>query len=104
MSATSSGANQRVVIVGGSIVGLLAGNLFHRMGREVEIFERTAGVMEGRGDGITILPELVEAFEAAGVHEEVYGIELPERIALDRSGRIVAQRKFAQVMTSWRRL
>jgi 2-polyprenyl-6-methoxyphenol hydroxylase-like FAD-dependent oxidoreductase len=104
MIATGSGAVQRVAIVGGSIVGLLAGNLFHRMGWEVEIFERTAGVMEGRGAGITILPGLVEAFEAAGVHEEVYGIELPERIALDRSGRIVAQRKFAQVMTSWRRL
>jgi 2-polyprenyl-6-methoxyphenol hydroxylase-like FAD-dependent oxidoreductase len=104
MSAAGSAPRQRVAIVGGSIVGLLAGNLFHRMGWDVEIFERTAGVMEGRGAGITILPGLIEAFEAAGVHEEVYGIELPERIALDRSGRIVAQRAFAQVMTSWRRL
>lgn len=104
MSAAGSVPRQRVAIVGGSIVGLLAGNLFQRMGWDVEIFERTAGVMEGRGAGITILPGLIEAFEAAGVHEEVYGIELPERIALDRSGRIVAQRTFAQVMTSWRRL
>ena len=104
MSAAAAAARPRVAIIGGSIVGLIAGNLFHRMGWEVAIFERTAGVMEGRGAGITILPGLVEAFEAAGVHEDVYGIELPERIALDRAGRIVAQRTFAQVMTSWRRL
>ena len=94
----------RVVIIGGSIAGLIAGNLFHRMGWEVQVYERTPGVMEGRGAGITILPGLEEAFTAAGVHEKVYGIELPERIAIDGSGQIVAQRAFAQVMTSWLRL
>jgi len=104
MTAAEAGSGGRVAVIGGSIVGLIAGNLFQRRGWGVDIFERTAGVMEGRGAGITILPGLVEAFEAAGVHEDVYGIELPERIALDRSGRIVAQRSFAQVMTSWRRL
>jgi 2-polyprenyl-6-methoxyphenol hydroxylase-like FAD-dependent oxidoreductase len=104
MSAAAGTTRPRVVVIGGSIVGLIAGNLFHRMGWDVRIFERTAGVMEGRGAGITILPGLVEAFRAAGVDENVYGIELPERIALDRTGRIVAQRPFAQVMTSWRRL
>ena len=93
----------RVVIIGGSIAGLIAGNLFHRMGWEVQVYERTPGVMEGRGAGITILPGLEEAFTAAGVHEKVYGIELPERIAIDGSGQIVAQRAFAQVMTSWLR-
>jgi 2-polyprenyl-6-methoxyphenol hydroxylase-like FAD-dependent oxidoreductase len=102
MSAPST--PRRVSVVGGSIVGLIAANLFHRMGWDVHVYERTAGVMEGRGAGITILPGLVEAFEAAGVREDVYGIELPERIALDRAGNIVAQRQFSQVMTSWRRL
>jgi 2-polyprenyl-6-methoxyphenol hydroxylase-like FAD-dependent oxidoreductase len=94
----------RATIVGGSIVGLIAGNILHRMGWDVHVFERTPGVMEGRGAGITILPGLEEAFVAAGVHQDVYGIELPERIALNLRGEIVAQRRFAQVMTSWRRL
>src|SRR5689334_9987346 len=94
----------RVAVIGGSIVGLLAGNIFHRMGWDVRVFERTPGVMEGRGAGITILPGLEEAFAAAGVNEKVYGIELPERIALDRAGNIVARRSFKQVMTSWLRL
>jgi len=74
---SAAGTPRRVSVVGGSIVGLIAANLFHRMGWDVHVYERTAGVMEGRGAGITILPGLVEAFEAAGVREDVYGIELP---------------------------
>jgi 2-polyprenyl-6-methoxyphenol hydroxylase-like FAD-dependent oxidoreductase len=97
---------RRVLIVGGSIAGLLAGNLLHRAGWDVTICERTAGVMEGRGAGITVLPGLIEGFRAAGVEqsEESLGVLLPGRVALDRAGRIVAERAFSQVMTSWRRL
>jgi 2-polyprenyl-6-methoxyphenol hydroxylase-like FAD-dependent oxidoreductase len=94
------------LIVGGSISGLLAGNLLHRAGWDVVICERTAGVMEGRGAGITVLPGLIEGFRAAGVDqsEESLGVLLPGRVALDRAGRIVAERPFSQVMTSWRKL
>ena len=104
MTEFATPSRHSVAVIGGSLVGLIAGNLFHRMGWDTRVFERTTGVLEGRGAGITILPGLVEAFQAAGVHEERYGIELPERIALDGSGRIVARRTFSQVMTSWRRL
>lgn len=88
------------------MAGLLAGNLLHRAGWNVELFERTTGVLEGRGAGITILPGLVSGFRAAGVDEteESLGVLLPERIALDKNGVIVAKRAFPQVMTSWRRL
>jgi 2-polyprenyl-6-methoxyphenol hydroxylase-like FAD-dependent oxidoreductase len=97
---------RRVIVIGGSLAGLIAGNLFHRIGWDVHVFERAAGVLEGRGAGITILPGLVSGFQAAGVDEteESLGVELPARIALDRLGRIVVERRFSQVMTSWRRL
>lgn len=97
---------RRALIVGGSLAGLLAGNLLHRRGWDVDIFERTGGVLEGRGAGITVLPGLIEGLQAAGVDitETALGVELPARIALDRPGRIVAERSFSQVMTSWRRL
>ena len=104
MADRVAASRHSVLVIGGSLVGLIAGNLFHRMGWDTRVFERTTGVLEGRGAGITILPGLVEAFRAAGVNEERYGIELPERIALDGSGRIVARRAFSQEMTSWRRL
>jgi 2-polyprenyl-6-methoxyphenol hydroxylase-like FAD-dependent oxidoreductase len=98
--------SQRVIVIGGSIAGLLAANLFHRIGWDVQVFERASGVLEGRGAGITILPGLVSGFQAAGVNEteESLGIALPARIALDRAGNIVAERAFLQYMTSWRRL
>ena len=97
---------RRVIVIGGSVAGLLASNLFHRMGWEVHVFERAAGVRQGRGAGITILPGLVSGFQAAGVNEteETLGVKLPGRIALDRSGNIVAESSFLQFMTSWRRL
>ncbi|PWT71209.1 MAG: FAD-dependent oxidoreductase, partial [Proteobacteria bacterium] len=101
---TTKSSPHRLAIIGGSLAGLMAGNLFHRIGWDVHIFERTDGILEGRGAGITILPGLIETFSACGVPEQAYGIMLPERIALDRAGNIVAQRSFAQEMTSWRRL
>jgi 2-polyprenyl-6-methoxyphenol hydroxylase-like FAD-dependent oxidoreductase len=97
-------SSPRVIVIGGSLAGLLAANLLHRRGWQVDVFERTDGVLEGRGAGITILPGLIEAFRAAGVEEQTIGIELPGRIALDRNGNVVARRDYSQVMTSWRRL
>lgn len=96
----------RVLIIGGSLAGLMSGNLFRRHGWDVQVFERASGDLEGRGAGITILPGLVSSFQAAGVDEteESIGIKLHERLALDRSGNIVAERPFVQAMTSWGRL
>jgi 2-polyprenyl-6-methoxyphenol hydroxylase-like FAD-dependent oxidoreductase len=98
--------NRRVLIIGGSIAGLLAGNLFHRRGWDVQVFERAPGDLEGRGAGITILPGLVDGFRAAGaqVSEDSLGIVLPGRTALNRAGEVVAEREFSQAMTSWGRL
>ena len=104
MHHNSKTRRHRLTIIGGSLAGLMAGNLFHRIGWDVHVYERTDGVLEGRGAGITILPGLIETFRMCGVDEQAYGIMLPERIALDRAGNIVAQRKFDQEMTSWRRL
>ncbi|HXV09124.1 MAG TPA: FAD-dependent monooxygenase [Burkholderiales bacterium] len=96
----------RALVIGGSIAGLIAGNLLHRAGWDVHVFERASGDLEGRGAGITILPGLVSSFQAAGVDqtERSLGIELPARIALDRAGRAIVERVFAQSMTSWGRL
>jgi 2-polyprenyl-6-methoxyphenol hydroxylase-like FAD-dependent oxidoreductase len=106
MTAGAHGSRGRVLVIGGSLVGLITGNLFYRAGWDVQVFERVTGNVEGRGAGITILPGLVDGFRAAGadVSEQSLGVELPARIALDKSGRIVAERSFSQVMTSWKRL
>ena len=106
MTASVAFHRGKVIIIGGSIAGLMAGNALHRMGWDVQIFERVADDLEGRGAGITILLGLIEGFRAAGVEatEQSLGIELPARIALDKGGNIIAERAFSQVMTSWNRL
>jgi len=106
MTSRVHGSRGRVLVIGGSLVGLITGNLFHRAGWDVQVFERVSGNVEGRGAGITILPGLADGFRAAGadVSEQSLGVHLPARIALDRSGRIVAERPFPQFMTSWKRL
>jgi 2-polyprenyl-6-methoxyphenol hydroxylase-like FAD-dependent oxidoreductase len=102
----SNSARGRVIVIGGSLAGLISGNLFHRMGWDVHVFERAPGDLEGRGAGITILPGLISGFQAAGVDEteQSLGVELPRRIALDRTGNVVAHCAFSQSMTSWGRL
>lgn len=106
MTPGAHGSRGRVLVVGGSLVGLITGNLFHRAGWDVQVYERVSGNVEGRGAGITILPGLADGFRAAGadVSEQSLGVHLPARIALDKSGRIVAERPFPQFMTSWKRL
>ncbi len=103
MPNANNAARGRIIVIGGSLIGLLAGNLLLRAGWDVTIYERVVDDLEGRGAGITILPGLINAFQAAGagVTEDSLGIELPARLALDRSGTIVAARDFAQSMTSW---
>jgi len=97
---------RRIAIVGGSLMGLLAGNLLHRAGHDVTILERSAEDLEGRGAGITILPGLVSAFLAAGIDESEasLGVSLPRRAVLDLAGNVIAEREFPQAMTSWGRL
>lgn len=97
---------RRALIIGGSLVGLLAANQLHRRGWDLRVFERVPEDLVGRGAGITVLPGLTRAYQDAGVaiDEAALGIVMPARMALDASGRVVAERRFTQVMTSWGKL
>lgn len=103
-----SSTGKRAIVIGGSLVGLLAGNMFRRLGWDVDVYERTAGALEGRGAGITVLPGLIEGMRAAGVPDaalgDTLGVNLPRRAVLDGAGEIIARRDFPQMMTSWSRL
>ncbi|MBM4227339.1 MAG: FAD-dependent oxidoreductase [Gammaproteobacteria bacterium] len=104
MSASSR--ETRILIIGGSLAGLTLGNVLHRAGFDVHVFERTPGQMEGRGAGITMLPGLIEGLQGAGVQatESMLGVHLPARIAIGQNGEILAERDFPQTMTTWKRL
>lgn len=57
----------KAIIVGGSMAGMLVGNMLIRQEWAVEILERTNEGLEGRGAGIVPQRSLLAALERAGV-------------------------------------
>jgi len=96
----------KVVIIGGSMVGLFAAILLSRSGLEVEVFERSTADLNGRGAGIVTHPELFAVLARAGIAIDpaALGIAVPGRRILDRSGKIIDQIELPQVLASWGRL
>src|ERR1043166_1741850 len=103
-ASSSSRRKRRAVIIGGSMSGLFAAAFLRRIGWDVDVYERSGVELVGRGAGITTHPELLEALRASGAETGDLGIEVERRIALDRSGRVIAEKRLPQILTSWDRL
>jgi 2-polyprenyl-6-methoxyphenol hydroxylase-like FAD-dependent oxidoreductase len=93
---------KKAIIVGGSMAGVLAGNMLIRQGWAVEILERTKEGLEGRGAGIVPQRSLLSALGRAGVTVRPdIGIRVTKRVAYDRSGVAFATHPYDQYSTSW---
>jgi 2-polyprenyl-6-methoxyphenol hydroxylase-like FAD-dependent oxidoreductase len=99
-----SKSKRRAVIIGGSMSGLFSAAFLRQIGWDVDVYERSAVELVGRGAGITGHPELLQALEASGAGTQDLGIEVPKRIAIDRDGRVTDERPLRQILTSWDRL
>jgi 2-polyprenyl-6-methoxyphenol hydroxylase-like FAD-dependent oxidoreductase len=95
---------RRAIIIGGSMSGLFSAAFVRRIGWDVDVYERSPVELVGRGAGITTHPELLEALQRSGAGTHNLGIEVPKRFAIDRQGRITAERPLRQILTSWDRL
>jgi 2-polyprenyl-6-methoxyphenol hydroxylase-like FAD-dependent oxidoreductase len=95
---------RRAVIIGGSMSGLFSAAFLRRIGWDVDVYERSPVELVGRGAGITTHPELLEALQRSGAGTHNLGIEVQKRFAIDRQGRITAERPLRQILTSWDRL
>jgi len=58
-----------VIVAGGSIAGLCAGIALRGVGCNVEIYERTLGIMTSRGAGIVAQPQLLRLVRDVGATE-----------------------------------
>jgi 2-polyprenyl-6-methoxyphenol hydroxylase-like FAD-dependent oxidoreductase len=95
----------RALVIGGSLGGLFAANLLARAGWDVEVFEHSGAGLVGRGAGIITHPELFAALARIGIPiDESFGVEIPERVAFDRGGAVMATLPLAQNLTTWGRL
>jgi 2-polyprenyl-6-methoxyphenol hydroxylase-like FAD-dependent oxidoreductase len=101
---SSLSRKRRAVIIGGSMSGLFAAAFLRRIGWDVDVYERSKVELVGRGAGITTHPELLDALRASGAGMSNLGIEVEKRIALDRAGRVIAEKPLPQILTSWDRL
>lgn len=95
----------RILIVGGSLGGLLAANMLLRDGHDVQLLERATGSLDGRGAGIVTHAALYRGLERAGVTiDESLGVRVTSRVLLDAKGDAVGRFAMPQVLTSWSRL
>ncbi len=103
-SPFSARRRPRAIIIGGSMSGLFSAAFLRQNGWEVDVYERSAIELVGRGAGITSHPELLEALEKCGAGTGELGVEVEKRITLDRTGRVIGETTLPQILTSWDRL
>src|SRR5262249_60792051 len=75
-----------------------------KIGGSVYVTGPSPSELVGRGAGSTTHPGLMEALELSGAGTRDLGITVERRIALDRKGRVIADKPFPQILTSWDRL
>jgi 2-polyprenyl-6-methoxyphenol hydroxylase-like FAD-dependent oxidoreductase len=97
-------SQRRALVIGGSMSGLLTAIMLDRRGWEVEVFERVAGELAGRGAGIVAQPELVVRLADIGLDVGDLGVAIARRQILDRDGRVNATRSCPQIFTAWERV
>jgi 2-polyprenyl-6-methoxyphenol hydroxylase-like FAD-dependent oxidoreductase len=96
---------RRVLIIGGSISGLLAAHLLRDIGWDAVVFERNAVKLTGRGAGISTQVQFVDILRRIDIpFDDSMGIQVDTLICLDRSGNIVRKEPTARTMSAWSRL
>lgn len=94
-----------ILIAGGSLGGLMAANLLLRAGHQVQVFERAAQALDGRGAGIVTHTALIAGLRRCGMPAGTeLGVEVAGRVLLDASGAVIDSLSMPQLLTSWSRL
>ncbi|MBW4564931.1 MAG: FAD binding domain-containing protein [Mojavia pulchra JT2-VF2] len=93
-------SGNRAIVIGGSLAGLFAGTLLRSIGWQVDIYERSPHTLDSRGGGVVLQPDVVEAFQRAGIPHEALGVPAHERYYLQRDGSI-QRMPMRQTLTSW---
>jgi 2,6-dihydroxypyridine 3-monooxygenase len=92
----------RAAVVGGSVGGLTAALLLRDAGWEVDVFERSAVLLEGRGGGIVLHPATARYLVERGeVTPAEISVSAPWLRYLDRAGGVAHQERCRYRFTSY---
>ena len=97
-----NGMAPKVVVVGGSLGGLFNAIALRSLGCEVEVFEKSSGLMKDRGAGIVFQQEvadLLARYEIAPLDSIV--VPVRTRRYLEADGSVAQEESMPQAMTSW---
>src|SRR6185503_725079 len=98
-------AKQRALIIGGSVGGLFAANLFRAAGWDATVFERNPDELTGRGAGISTHSQLHDVMQRLGIpFDSSMGIRVTHVIFLDKNGEAYDERPTERLMSSWGRV
>ena len=92
---------KRAIVIGGSLGGLFTGIMLRSIGWNVDIYERSSHSLDSRGGGIVLQPDVIEAFQRAGIPDDSLGVVAHERYYLNRDGKIAQRMPMRQTLTSW---
>jgi 2-polyprenyl-6-methoxyphenol hydroxylase-like FAD-dependent oxidoreductase len=94
-----------VIIVGGSLGGLMAANCLLRAGFKVLVLEKSPVALDGRGAGIVTHSKLLSVLERCGVVvDDTLGVKVDTRVVLAEDGGELARENYSQILTSWGQL
>jgi 2-polyprenyl-6-methoxyphenol hydroxylase-like FAD-dependent oxidoreductase len=98
--------SRRAIVIGGSLGGLLAANMLHSIGWQVDVYERTGDDLASRGAGIGTHEELFEIFDRMRIAVDTasIGVVPLSRTCLDSAGKPVASIRSPRVLSSWAKL
>ncbi len=92
----------RVVIVGGSLAGLCTGLVLLCEGYDVQIFEKSSSVLQDRGAGLVVQPEVEQILEQYGATRiATLSTHISWRRYLTRNGGILREDRAFQRFVSW---
>jgi 2-polyprenyl-6-methoxyphenol hydroxylase-like FAD-dependent oxidoreductase len=92
----------KVVVVGGSLGGLFDAIALRSLGHEVDVYEKSSGLMKDRGAGIVFQDEVAEfltRYEVAPLDSVVVAVRTRRYLAAD--GSVAQETPMPQAMTSW---
>jgi 2-polyprenyl-6-methoxyphenol hydroxylase-like FAD-dependent oxidoreductase len=95
----------RALIIGGSLAGMFAAHLLRVNGWRVDVYERSAEDLAGRGAGLGSHEALVAILKRIGIDMSApLGVPIPRYVWLDRDGGVVADVPRPRLMTAWSRI